>query len=123
MPDHEPTEAPLGRLSHQLDDLAASATRAVADLRVRSQSILDDVASWTQELDRARVDAELARMDARDELHQARAAWDEQQVRIARRFDQAREDAADALRAVRSAMEHALRDLGAVLDPGDHVPK
>ena len=123
MPDHEPTEAPLGRLSHQLDDLAARATRAVADLRVRSQSILDDVASWTQDLDRARVDAELARMDARDELHRARAAWDEQQVRITRRFDQAREDAADAVHVVRGAMERALRDLGTVLDPGDHVPK
>ena len=105
MTDHEPTEAPLDRLSNQLDDLAARATRAVADLRVQGQTILDDVASWTQELGRARVDAELARMDARDELQRARAAWDEQQVRIARRFDQAREDAADAVRVVRSRAE------------------
>ncbi len=123
MPDHEPTEAPLDRLSHQLDDLAARATHAVADLRVQGQTILDDVASWKQELDRARVDAELARMDARDELHRARMAWDEQQVRIARRLDLARDDADEAVRAIRSAMVRALRDLGAVLEPGGHVPR
>ena len=75
MNDNPTSDARFERLGEHLDDLAARATRAVAELRVQSQSILDDVATWKEHLDVARVDAELARMDAADDLRRARAAW------------------------------------------------
>jgi hypothetical protein len=122
MNDNQTSDAQFEHLQRHLDELAVRATRAVAELRVQSQLILDDVAEWKQHLDLSRVDAELARMDARDDLRRARAAWDEQQVRITRRFDAAREDSAAALRSLRAALVDALRDLGETLDFTAHAP-
>jgi hypothetical protein len=122
MNDNPTSDARFERLGEHLDDLAARATRAVAELRVQSQSILDDVATWKEHLEFARVDAELARMDAADDLRRARAAWDEQRVNIARRLDEARQDSAAALHSMRAALEDALRDLGETLDFAAHAP-
>jgi hypothetical protein len=122
MYDNPTSDARFERLGEHLDDLAARATRAVAELRVQSQSILDDVATWKEHLEFARVDAELARMDAADDLRRARAAWDEQRVNIARRLDEARQDSAAALHSMRAALEDALRDLGETLDFAAHAP-
>jgi hypothetical protein len=116
------SEDRLQRLGQHLDELAARATRAVADLRVQSQSIVDDVATWKEHLDLSRVDAELARMDVADDLRRARAAWEMQRTTISRRLDDAREDAAAALRALRETVADAARDLGEVLDFGSHAP-
>ena len=66
--DSETLDVRFESIGQHLDELAARASRAVAELRAQSNSILDDVASWKQQLDLSRVDAELARMDARDEL-------------------------------------------------------
>jgi len=116
------SEDRLQRLGQHLDELAARATRAVADLRVQSQSIVDDVATWKEHLDLSRVDAELARMDVADDLRRARAAWEMQRTTISRRLDDAREDTAAALRALRETVADAARDLGEVLDFGSHAP-
>jgi hypothetical protein len=122
MNEHPMPDPRLERLSQHLDELATRATRAVADLRVRGQSVLDDVATWKEHLAFSRVDAELARMDAAEELHQARLALDEQRERIIRRLDDAREDATTTLRSLRTSLEDALRELGEVLDFASHAP-
>ncbi len=116
MNDRQTSDAQFERLGRHLDDLAARATRAVAELRVQSQLIVDDVATWKQHLDLSRVDAELARMYACDDLRRARAAWDEQQARITRSLDEAREDSAAVLRSLHAALVDALRDLSETLD-------
>jgi hypothetical protein len=123
MNDSDTLDTRFEHIGQHLDELAARATRAVAELRAQSQSILDDVASWKQHLDLSRVDAELAWMDARDELRPARAAWEEREVRIGRRLEQAREDSAGAVRSVRVGLEGALRDLADSLDvAARHAP-
>jgi cell division protein ZapA (FtsZ GTPase activity inhibitor) len=115
MNDNGTLDARFERIGEHLDELAARATRAVAELRTQSQSILDDVSTWKQHLDVSRVDAELARMDARDEMQRARAALEQRKAKIAQRLDQARDDSVEALRSLRAAMERALEDLGASL--------
>jgi hypothetical protein len=112
----------LQRLGQHLDELAARATRAVAELRLQSQSILDDVATWKEHLELSRVDAELARMDVADDLRRARAAWETQRSTISHRLDEAREDATAAVRILRDAVSDAARDLGEVLNFASHAP-
>ena len=105
-------EARVEQLAHQLDDLASRATRAVAELRNQSQSVLDDVARWQQQLDLGRVDAELARMDARDELQRAGALLQARRTELALRLDEARADAVDALRNLRDGLDSTFHDFG-----------
>ena len=112
MSDDQTLDARLERIGQHLDGLAARATRAVAELRTQSQSILDDIVRWKEHLDLSRVDAELARMDARDELARARVALEEREAQIAKRLDEARDESTEALRALREGMERALHDLG-----------
>ena len=116
MSDVEIPHPHLEHLGEHLDELAGRATRAVAELRNQSQSILDDIARWKEHLDMARVDAELARMDARDELRSAQAEWEGRELRIARRLEQAHDDSAAAVQAVRAGMQEALEDLRRSID-------
>jgi len=122
MNDDHPTDDRFEQLGQHLDDLAARATRAVAELRMQSQSILDDVASWKQHLDLSRVDAELARMDVLDDLRRTRAAWEARRTTIARRLDEARDESAAALRSLGAALTDAARELGEILDFASHAP-
>ncbi len=116
----ETSDTRLERVGQTLDELAARATRAVAELRKQSQSILDDLAVWKQHLDTSRVDAELARMDARDDIDRARRALKERQAEIARRLDDARDDSEEALHSLRAGLERALHDLGDSLGAPRH---
>lgn len=113
--DQDELTARLERVGAHLDELATRATRAVADLRTQSQSILDDIETWKQHLDLSRVDAELARMDARDELDTARSALQARAAKITRRLDDARDESIEALRSLRVAMEQAVHDIGRAL--------
>jgi hypothetical protein len=122
MHENPTSDARLEHLGQHLDELAARATRAVADLRVQTQSVLDDVARWKEHLAFSRVDAELARMDAVDDLRQARAALVDQRARITRRLDEARDDAAAMLRSLRTSLEDAAREFEDVLDFAAHAP-
>jgi chromosome segregation ATPase len=106
----------LERIGDNLDQLAARATRAVAELRAQSRSILEDVEAWKQHLDEFRVDAELARMDARDQLTSARAVCRERSERIERRLQEFREESTAAWQSVRGAMDEALGALRATID-------
>jgi hypothetical protein len=112
----------LEALSRHLDDLASRATRAVAEMRLHGQSVLDDVARWKEHVAFARVDAELARMDAADEVARARDALADQRARILGRLDEARDDATTTLRSLRASLDDALHDLGAILDFASHAP-
>jgi aminoglycoside phosphotransferase family enzyme/predicted kinase len=101
--------AQLEHVGHDFDKLAARATHAVAELRAQSQSARDDVATWRGRFELSRVDAELARIDAREDLHDARLALEAQAMKLAKRLDDARTDAVDALRELRAALDDCLR--------------
>ena len=112
MNDSGPLHARLEHHGHHLDELAARATRSVAALRSQSQSVRDDVTRWREHLDLSGVDTELARLDARDELHRARAVLQARAAKISKRLDEAGADAVDALRTLREALDEALHDVG-----------
>jgi hypothetical protein len=106
----------LQQASDQLDELAARATRAAAQLRAQGQSILDDVEAWKQHLDQLRIDTELARMDARDELGRARSVFRECSEGIERRLGEFRAESTEAWRSLRACMDDALRELRETVD-------
>jgi hypothetical protein len=120
MKDEPTVDTRLEHIGQHLDQLAARATRAVAELRAQSQLILDDISQWKEHLDLSRVDAEIARMDARDELQRARAALEQRAAQISLRLDRARDDSAEALRSLRVGMDRALHDLGDSLGVAPH---
>jgi F0F1-type ATP synthase membrane subunit b/b' len=99
------------QLNAQLEALTSRTTRAVAQLRAESRSILRDVDGWTAQLQQFRVDAELARLDARDELEATRRAIHEKEHALGRRLDDARADSAAAWAALRRGLEEAVHDL------------
>ncbi len=107
----ESLEDRLDNMAARLDELAARATRAVADLRVQCQSILDDVSAWKEHVDFSRVDAELARMDARDRLRQAEETFQRRISVAMQRVDNARTDSAASLHHLRVGMTSAARDV------------
>jgi hypothetical protein len=115
MDDRTAVGTRIQQFGHQLDELAARATRVVAELRKQSQLALDDLAHWQQQLDFSRVDAEIARMDARDELRRAAALVDERRIDLNRRLDEARTDATDALRTLRDGFDSTLHDVARAL--------
>ena len=104
-------DAQLDEVAAHLDELAARATRAVADLRRRSQTILDDVQTWKQHVDLSRVDAELARMDACDSLHAARLNFEHDLSSILQRIDDARDESIGTFLRLRDGLESAIRDI------------
>ncbi len=113
------------QLNAQLDALTSRTTRAVAQLRTESRSILGDVDAWTAQLQQFRVDAELARLDARDELESARQAIHDRARDVARRLENARAESADAWSALRRGLEEALTDLRRAIEgeaPDDRAP-
>jgi hypothetical protein len=116
MSSEPPLEIRLEHIGDYLDQLAARATRAVADLRAQSRTILADVEAWKQQLDEFRVDAEIARMDARDQLSGARAMCRERSERIERRLQAFREESTAAWQSVRAAMDDALQAMRDTID-------
>jgi hypothetical protein len=104
-------DARLDRAAAELDDLASRATRAVADLRSRSQALLDDVEAWKQRLDFSRVDAELARMDGRDSLREAESNFEDHVHCVLQRIDDARDESIAAFLRLRDGVETAVRDV------------
>ena len=102
----------LEHVGRHLDELAARATRAVAELRAQSHSAREDIACWKEQLELSRIDVELARMDARDDLHHARVALEARATKLAERLDEARADAVDALRDLRVALDEAVDAVG-----------
>jgi chromosome segregation ATPase len=104
-------------LADQLNQLASRTTRGVAELRAQSTSILDDLAAWRSHLEQFRVDAELARMDARDELDRAHATLYAQFEAIHRRLADARDDAAATWKELREGLDEAFADLRRASEP------
>jgi chromosome segregation ATPase len=112
----------LEHFGRHLDELAARAARAVAELRAQSHSAREDVARWREQLELARVDAELARMDAREDLHDARVALKARASKLTERLDEARADAVDAVRDLRVALDEAVEAVGRSLGIGHEAP-
>jgi hypothetical protein len=101
----------LDEFTARLDALAARATRTVAELRQVCQTILDDIQECKQHLDFAEVDAELARMDARDQLHTIEDQFETGMNRVLRRVENARDDSIAAVLRLSEGVETAAREV------------
>ncbi len=104
------------QLNAQLEALTSRSTRAAAQLRAESRSILRDVDAWTAQLQQFRVDAELARLDARDELAKARRVIHDRAHELSRRLEDARTESTAAWAALRDGLEDAVHGLRQALD-------
>ena len=123
MNQRPPLENQAEQLGDQLDQLASRTTRGVAELRTQSNSILDDLAAWRTHLEQFRVDAELARMDARDELARVYETLQSHTDAVHRRLADARDEAAAAWKELRDGMDEAFTDVRRAFDPNaqDHT--
>lgn len=115
-------EKRLDRIGEHLDQLAARATRSVAEFRSLTESLLYDLEAWRAQLDQARVDAELARMDARDELGAVRSTLKGRCDAIDHRLEFARQESAAAWAALRTGIDEAVRDLRRAFEPTSSAP-
>lgn len=106
-----PIAARAEQLNAQLEALTSRSTRAAAQLRAESRSILRDLDAWTAQLQQFRVDAELARLDARDELAKARRVIHDRAHELSRRLEDARTESTAAWAALRGGLEEAVHDL------------
>lgn len=109
---------PATSLDRQLDDfaahldaLASRATRTAAELRRACHTALEDLDDCTQHLDFARVDAELAHMDARDELHALEGRFEASMARVLRRIENARDESIAALLRLQDGVDAAAGDV------------
>jgi len=114
-----PLETRAEVLGDQLNQLASRTTRGVAELRAESTAILDDLTAWRQHLEQFRVDAELARMDTRDDLVRAFETLRSHTQAVHRRLAEARDDAASAWTELRDGMDAAFADVTRAFDPDD----
>jgi hypothetical protein len=106
-----PLDRRLDQFAEQLDVLAARATRTVADLRRHCHAILADLAECEEHFDLAHVDAELARMNSRDELRAVEGRFDADISRVVIRIVHARDDAIATLLRLQDGVEAAARDV------------
>lgn len=104
-------------LGYQLDQLAARAIRAAADLRRQSRSILEDLNACRCDLEQVgQPDTGACPPDAGD-LAKAAARLHLQTDDIRRRLTEAQSEAAHAWRAVRDGINTSLRDACRVFEP------
>jgi hypothetical protein len=119
MSQASPLDTHAALLGDQLNQLASRTTRGVAELRAESAAILDDLAAWRSHLEQFRIDAELARMDTRDDLVRVHETLRSQIESIHRRLAEAREDAASAWKDLRDGMDAAFADVARAFAPDD----